>query len=233
LVGLELAAPLRTPAALSSNVTNEGGVAGTVRLLKNVPGLWLLQQCQQAWETAGNLLSHDDLARLAAGAPAGRSFIDPDDARFVEPGDMPRRIQTFCAEHSQPVPQTPGEIARCILESLVWKHRLVIEQLVQLTGRSIGVIHVVGGGAQNELLCQLTADATGRPVIAGPAEATAMGNIMVQALAHGRVGSLAEMRRVVAQSVPLRRYEPSATDRWAEATMRSTPRCPPTPHPDA
>jgi rhamnulokinase len=214
LVGVELPAPLRTTEALAANVTNEGGVGGTVRLLKNVAGLWLVQECQRAWQQAGQPFSFEQLVALATSTPRGQYFVDPDDECFVEPGDMPRRIQASCAERGQPVPQTPGEIVRCILESLALKYRFVVEQLERLTGRALRVIHVVGGGARNKLLGQLTADVTGRPVIAGPAEATAVGNILVQALAHGRINSLADIRRVVAQSTRLRRYQPRDTQVW-------------------
>lgn len=221
LVGIELPAPLRTPEALAANLTNESGIGGTVRLLSNVAGLWLLQECQRTWERAGTAYTFEQLTALAAASPARRSFVDPDDPRFVAPGDMPSRIQSCCAEHGQPVPQTPAEITRCVLESLALKYRHVLQQIMRLTGRSIRVVHIVGGGARNALLCQLTADVTGRPVIAGPVEATALGNILVQALAHKRVASPAEIRAVVARSAALQRYDPQPAQHWDESSLPS------------
>ena len=216
-VGVELPAPLRTPAALAGNFTNEGGAAGTVRFLKNVAGLWLVQESRRTWATQGQSFSFDELTRMAAEAPPLVSFVDPDDARFAEPGDLPRRIQDACAARGQRVPQSPGEIVRCALESLALKYRLTIGQIERVTGRAIKVIHVVGGGAHNELLCQLTADATDRPVIAGPAEATATGNVMLQALARGRVSSLDEIREIIARSISLRHYQPRSSPAWEQA----------------
>jgi len=220
LVGVELPSPIRTPEALAANFTNEGGVAGTIRFLKNVAGLWLVQECQRTWEAQGRPISHDELAKMAEAAPPHVCFVDPDDPCFAEPGDMPQRIREYCLASGQPVPQTQGEVVRCALESLALKYRMVVRQIEQLTGRPIEVLHVVGGGVRNELLCRLTADATGKLVIAGPAEATAAGNVMVQAMARGRVSGLDEIRQVVARSTPLRCYEPAARQEWADASGR-------------
>lgn len=222
LVGVERPAPLINSAALAGNFTNEAGVAGTTRFLRNVAGLWLVQESVRTWAAQGQQRSISDWMCAAAEAPPLRCFVDPDDARFTTPGDMPARIRAACAERGQAVPARPGEILRCALESLALKYRVVVDALARLTDRAIRVIHVVGGGVQNELLMQWTADATGRPVCAGPAEATAAGNVMVQALAQGRVGSLGELRRVVAASSELRMYEPREVERWEAARTRFT-----------
>jgi rhamnulokinase len=220
LVGLEVAEPIVDAAALAANVTNEGGVAGTYRLLKNVMGLWIVQQCRAAWEAQGHTYSYSDLARLAQGAPALRSLVDPNDARFLPPGDHPRLVQALCAERGQPVPQTHGEIVRCVFESLALAYRDVLQTLHALAGRASEAIHIVGGGARNALLCQLTADAAGLPVVAGPAEATTLGNALVQLIALGELGSIAEARRLVAGMGELERYEPRDTAWWDEAYER-------------
>jgi len=220
LVGVELAEPIRTPEALAENFTNEGGVAGSVRFLKNVAGLWLVQECKRMWENQGDSVSFERLAEMAARAPERACFVDPDDPRFAEPGDMPRRIQDYCAATGQSVPQTQGGIVRCALESLALKYRKNLTLVERLTGRSVKVVHIVGGGVNNELLCQLTADVSGRPVVAGPAEATAAGNVMIQALACGRVSSLDEARRVIAESTQLRHHEPRQPAAWDEANQR-------------
>lgn len=217
LVGVEVAAAVTSNAALESNFTNEGGIDGTIRLLKNVAGLWLLQESRRTWAGAGDERTYEELTAAAADASPRRSFIDPDDARFAPPGDMPARITSWCREHGQSEPESPGQFARCIFESLALKYRVHIERLEKVTGVPITVIQIVGGGALNELLCQLTADVTTRTVIAGPAEATAAGNIMVQALGRGQVKSRAEIRQVMAASNPLHRYEPRDTQMWAGA----------------
>lgn len=210
LVGVELDAPICTAEACRENFTNEGGVGGTIRFLKNVAGLWLVQECQRTWAGQGDELSFERLTAMADAAPAAVSYVDPDDRRFAEPGDMPARIQAYCAETKQAVPQSKADIVRCALESLALKYELNIAALERLTGRTIRTIHIVGGGVNNELLCQLTADIAGRLVLAGPAEATAAGNVLVQALAQGRVASVAEIREVVARSTSPKHYEPRA-----------------------
>jgi sugar (pentulose or hexulose) kinase len=220
LVGVELPEPLITPEALAADFTNEAGVANTTRFLRNVAGLWLVQECQRTWASQGQTYSHEELARLADDAPPLVSFVDPDDPRFAEPGDMPTRIRQACQETGQQVPESPGQIVRCALESLALKYRHVLATLERLIARTVEVVHIVGGGVQNELLNQFTASATEKPVLAGPVEATAAGNVMVQALAQRRVASLDELRQIVAASSEPKRYEPRDGDAWREAYQR-------------
>jgi rhamnulokinase len=219
-MGAELPQPLVTDAALAANFTNEGGVAGTTRFLKNIMGLWLVQECRRAWEKAGHPYTYDELVKLAAAAPPFASLVDPDDAAFLLPPNMPAALADFCRKTGQPPPADPGAVVRCCLESLALKYRWVLEKLEGLVGRRLGAIHVVGGGSQNGLLCQWTADACGRPVLAGPVEATALGNVMVQALGLGLLGSLADGREVVRRSVAVTAYEPRDAARWAEQAGR-------------
>ncbi|MFD0684793.1 rhamnulokinase [Actinomadura fibrosa] len=214
LVGVELDAPVLTEASRKANFTNEGGVDGTVRYLRNVMGLWLLQESLRTWGDADLPALLDEAARV----PGLRSLIDPDDPEFLPPGDMPARITAHCRRRGLPEPRTRAETVRCVLDSLALAHRATLRQAARLSGREIDVVHLVGGGSRNELLCQLTADASGLPVVAGPVEATALGNVLVQARAQGAVSSLAEMRALVAATQPLRRYEPSGnTTPWDEA----------------
>jgi rhamnulokinase len=220
LLGTELPQPLVTDAALAANFTNEGGVAGTTRLLKNIMGLWLVQECRRAWEKAGKTYSYDDLVKLAEAAKPFASLVDPDDPAFLLPPNMPAAIGEFCRKTGQPVPTEPGPVVRCCLESLALKYRWVLEKLEGLIGRRLDVIHVVGGGSQNFLLSQWTADATGRPVLAGPAEATALGNVLVQMLGLGLIGSLADGREVVRRSVAVTEYEPHGGGWWDEQYRR-------------
>jgi rhamnulokinase len=217
LAGLELDAPVLTEESRAANFTNELGLDGTVRYLRNIMGLWLLQECQRAWgeRDLGALL------REAAAAPALRSVVDAGDAAFLAPGRMPERITAACRDSGQPVPGTPGEITRCILDSLALAHRRAVQDAQRLAGHPVDVVHVVGGGTRNALLCQLTADACGLPVVAGPTEAAALGNVLVQARAHGLVGDLTGMRRLLVRTQPLMRYEPrGGTERWREAETR-------------
>jgi rhamnulokinase len=216
LLGTELPQPLVTDAALAANFTNEGGVAGTTRLLKNIMGLWLVQECRRCWEKAGKTYAYDELVRLAEAAPAFASLVDPDDPAFLLPSNMPAAVAEFCRETGQPSPTEPGAVVRCCLESLALKYRFVLTKLEGLIGKRLDVIHVVGGGSQNALLCQWTADATGRPVLAGPVEATALGNVLVQMLGLGLLGSLADGREVVRRSVDVTTYEPRDGGRWDE-----------------
>jgi rhamnulokinase len=216
LLGTELPQPLVTDAALAANFTNEGGVAGTTRHLKNIMGLWLVQECRRWWERAGQLYTYGELVRLAEVAPPFASLVDPDDPAFLLPPNMPTAVADCCRNAGQLVPTDPGPVVRCCLESLALKYRYVLTKLEGLIGRRLDVIHVVGGGSQNSLLCQWTADACGRPVLAGPVEATALGNVVVQAMGLGLIGSLAEGREVVRQSVEVTTYEPRDTGRWDE-----------------
>ena len=215
LLGTELRAPIMTTAARDSNFTNEGGVNGTIRLLKNITGLWVLHACRQSWAASGEDLDHDALIEAASDrALAFRSLIDPDHHMFLNPDHMPDRIREYCRQTGQPEPATHASLVRTILESLAFKYRAVLESLEKLTGTPIEVIRIVGGGSRNRLLNQFTADATGRSVVAGPVEATALGNIAVQMVATGAVGSIAEARAAIERSFPVERFEPSAADRW-------------------
>lgn len=220
LVGLEEPVPIVSPEALAANVTNEGGVYGTTRLLKNVMGLWIVQQCRATWQAEGSPYAYDELAAMAAAAPAGGPLIDPDDPRFLAPGDHPERIRAFCRETGQPMPEGHAATARCVFESLALAYADTIARLQGLTGRRVAAIHVVGGGSRNALLGQMTADAAGVPVVAGPVEATVLGNALVQLIALGELGGLAEARALVACSGELRRYEPAGAAAWAEAHAR-------------
>lgn len=221
LVGVELPEPAITPEGMRANFTNEGGFGGTTRFLKNVMGLWLLQECRRTWAREGRDYSYEELGRLAEGEPGARSLLDPDHPGFLPPGDMPARIRRFCRETEQSPPEEPGAVVRCVLESLALKYRWTLERAEEITGRRAEVVHVVGGGVRNALLCQLTADATRRPVRAGPVEATALGNLMVQAHSRGYLGSLEEMRAAVRGSVGVRDYEPQGSeDEWEDAYER-------------
>ncbi len=214
LLGVETPAPVITARAAALNFTNEGGVCGTTRLLKNIGGLWLLQACRRDWASAGLDLTYDALASGAAGAAPFGAVVDPDDPAFLNPPQMTAAIAEYCRRTGQPPPETPAAFARTIFESLALKYRLVIEWLEEITGQTIRTIRVIGGGAQNVLLNQLTADATGRTVLAGPVEATALGNIAMQMLATGHVATLAEAREIIDRSFPAGRFHPIDTDRW-------------------
>jgi rhamnulokinase len=217
LVGLELDAPVLTEASRAANFTNELGLDGTVRYLRNIMGLWLLQECVRAWGEP----ELGELLREAARVPALRSVVDAGDAGFLAPGRMPERIADACRASGQPVPESRGEITRCILDSLALAHRRAVGEARELAGHPVDVVHIVGGGTRNALLCQLTADACGLPVVAGPTEAAALGNVLVQARAHGLVGDLAGMRRLLARTQPSTRYEPQGdTARWQAAEAR-------------
>ena len=220
LMGLELPHAVLTQRALELNVTNEGGIDGTYRLLKNIMGLWLVQECRRSFERNGTPYDYGLLAQVARDAQPFRTFVDPDDHAFLAPRDMPEAIREWCRATNQEIPDSEGGIIRCALESLALKYRTVLGWLEELSGERVEVIHIVGGGTQNELLNQFTANATGRPVITGPIEATALGNILIQARTAGAVGSLAEIRSVVRASSTLQRYEPQNTPAWNEAHAR-------------
>jgi rhamnulokinase len=219
-VGLEVGAPVIDDAAFAANVTNEGGVAGTFRLLRNVTGLWLLHECRRVWAAAGRSYAYAELVALAELAPQLHSFIDPDDPAFAEPGDMPARVRAYCAHSGQEEPADAGAVVRCILESLALKHARTVDAVAAVAGVSPREIHIVGGGARNELLCRWTAAASGRPVLAGPDEATLLGNLLVQLMARGELASLADGRGVVHASVAPAVYEPEETAAWREARDR-------------
>lgn len=220
LVGTELDAPVISPEALRLNFTNEGGVAGTTRLLKNVMGLWMLQCCRLAWTGQGQVYDYRDLMELAGREASFRHLVDPDDESFLRPTDMLAAIDQYCARTHQPAPPRPGAYVRTILESLALKYRMVIANLEQVCGTRIKQIQVIGGGSKNRLLNQFTADATGARVLAGPAEATALGNIAIQILATGEAASLREVRAIVERSFPTEVFEPIETDKWEAQTER-------------
>jgi rhamnulokinase len=219
-MGAEIPRPLIDDRSLGHNFTNEAGVGGTIRFLKNIMGLWLVQECRRAWERSGQTYAYDELMSLADKASALVSIVDPDDPGFYLPASMPAAIADFCRRTGQPVPQDSGAIVRCALESLALRYRWVLERLEEMLGRRLEVIHIVGGGSQNLLLNQLAADACNRPVLAGPVEATAIGNVLVQALGLGLLGSLADARQVVARSFQLQRFEPQHADRWHKPYAR-------------
>ena len=220
LMGVETKTPLTDERTLAVNFTNEGGVGGTIRLLKNIMGLWLVQECRRAWERGGVTYDYAALTKLAEAATPFASIVNPDDASFMLPTSMPSAIADYCKKTGQIVPVEPGDVVRCALESLALRYRWVLERLEELVGKKLNTIHIVGGGCQNTLLCQLTADACNRPVVAGPVEATAIGNVLVQALGLGLLGSLAEGRAVVRRSFEVRTYEPTQAERWGEPYRR-------------
>jgi len=208
LVGIETREPILTDEARLHNFTNEGGLDGTYRFLRNVAGLWLLQECQRRWSLAGQTRSWDDLQALSRGAVPMRSLIDPDAPDFLSPSDMPAAIQDYCRRTGQPVPVTQGEIVRCCIDSLALRYQWVLEALERVSNRTIETVRIVGGGSQHSLLCQLTADVSGRRVVAGPVEATALGNLMIQAIGAGLIPDVDAGRSVVQASVQLTHYEP-------------------------
>ena len=220
LVGVESSEAVVGEAAYRANVTNEGGVAGTFRVLRNLTGLWLLQECRRTWALAGRDRSLEELVALARQAPPLRSLVDPNDPLFAPPGDMPARIVDYCKRTGQQPPEDDGATVRCIFESLALKHAETVDLVGEVAGRRLDELHVVGGGANNELLCEWTAAAAGRPLYAGPAEATLVGNLLVQAMALGELASLDEARDVVRRSFSLTTYEPKSSSAWREARER-------------
>ncbi len=214
LMGAELAQPVLTDACQRFNFTNEGGVQGSVRLLKNIAGLWIVQQCREVWKREGHDWSWDRLLALAEQTPAMVSIIDTDAEQFVAPDNMPEAIRNYCRNTGQPVPASEGEIIRCSLESLALRYRLTLDNLEQLVGRRFDTIHMVGGGVQNRMLCQFTADACQRSVVAGPVEATALGNVMMQAIGTGRLSSIEEARALVRSAKDIVQYAPRSAGRW-------------------
>ncbi|MDC3424402.1 rhamnulokinase [Aquibacillus sp. 3ASR75-11] len=216
LLGTEVKEPIINQLAFEWNVTNEGGVNDTFRLLKNIMGLWIIQECHRTWEKEGDPISFDEQNELATTAKPFRSLIDPDDAMFINPLHMPKQIQNFCLQTNQAVPHTKAEIIRCILDSLAMKYRFVLEKLESLTEVKYNGLHMVGGGIQNTLLCQFTSNAINRPVLAGPIEASSIGNILVQFEGLGRIKSLKEARELVRGSFPIKSYQPKDKDVWDE-----------------
>jgi len=216
LMGIETDAPVLSRTALEANFTNEGGIDGTIRFLSNIMGLWLIQECRRRW-SAQREYSYEELMALATTGLPFRSLVDPDWPGFYHPADMPEAIKEYCRRTEQPEPESHAQVARCVFESLALKYRATLESLRSVTGKKIETLHIIGGGSRNRLLCQFTANATGIPILAGPAEATAIGNIMVQARALGHVDSLASMREVIRRSWAPPRYLPEEVPSWERA----------------
>jgi rhamnulokinase len=217
LIGIEVEQLIITEMSRMHQLTNEGGYGGKICFLKNIMGLWLLQECRREWARKGREYSYDELAQMAITATPLHCFINPTDPVFLTPGDMVARIQACCRTTAQPVPSGTAEVVRCILESLALEYRHALQQISELTGFSLPVIHITGGGSRNDLLNQFTANATGRAVIAGPVEATALGNILVQSIASGEIASLAEGRALVRRSVEMHKFEPAGAASWEQA----------------
>jgi rhamnulokinase len=217
IMGVEATQPALDEKALQYNFTNEGGVFGTWRLSKNIMGLWLVQECKRTWARQGEELSYDEITRLASEAKSFLAVIDPDHHSFLHAGDMPERIRKYCADTNQPVPQTKGEVVRVALESVALRYRWTLEKLEELTGKKFAPIHIIGGGTKNRLLNQFAANATNRVVVTGPVEATAIGNVLMQAIGLGHLGSLADARAVVRASFEVEEYHPAHSSDWDEA----------------
>ncbi len=213
--GVEVEEPIINEDSVMNNFTNEGGAGGKIRFLRNTMGLWLIQRCMKKWEQEGESLSYDESARLALKSKEFRSVVNPDDPTFLNPADMPAAIAEFCRKTGQPVPEKKGEYVRCILESLALKYRFLIDNINAMRPKAVDVLHIVGGGSQNEVLNQFSANATGLTVIAGPVEATAVGNIMIQAIAKRMLDGIEDGRKAVACSFPLRSYKPDGQNKWA------------------
>ncbi|WP_213525862.1 rhamnulokinase [Paenibacillus sp. J31TS4] len=217
LMGTEVDQPILSPLALDLNFTNEGGAAGKYRLLKNIMGLWILQECQREWASSGKVYTFPELVAMAEQAAPFTAWINPDDTRFLRPGGMQDRIRGYCEETRQPVPSEPGAFVRCILESLALKYRYVLRQTERLTGSRFSGLHIVGGGIHNTLLCRWSANAVGKPVWAGPAESSAIGNLAMQWIAQGQFKDVGEARAAIRDSFSLTVYEPEQTDVWQNA----------------
>ncbi len=217
LMGAELDEPEISDISFKYDFTNEGGVTGNIRFLKNIMGLWIVQECRRQWKREGKEFSFDDLEKAARSAAPHRSFIDPDDLSFAPPGNMPRRIREFCEKTGQPVPQTEGEIIRCAMESIALKCRMVVDALEDVQKTSLEAVHMLGGGIKETMLCEFVACATRKKVIAGPVEATSTGNAIVQLMAMGKISDLTSGRKVVKASFPVTTYEPKDADGWEQA----------------
>jgi len=220
LMGVEADEPIINEMSSQLAFTNEGGVSNKIRFLKNIMGLWLVQECKRQWNKEGDNCSFAELEKLAREAKPFVSFVDPDDDSFMTPGNMPEKIRAFCKKTNQPVPESKGEVIRCVLQSLALKYRKTVESLEQILGKELPVVHMVGGGIKDTLLCQFTANATGKKVIAGPVEATSIGNLMTQAMALGKINSLQEIRQVVKNSVATTEYLPENIEQWNQAYDR-------------
>lgn len=220
LMGVETPEPIINARCYDLNFTNEGGVGNTTRVLKNIAGLWLVQECRRAWKADGHEYGWEELTRRAGEGTPLVSLINPDHPSFTAPKDMPEAIREFCKRTGQTVPVTEGAVIRTALESLALKYRQVLGYLEELVGKRLDTIHIVGGGTQNRLLCQMTADACNRTVVAGPVEATAIGNVMIQAITDGAVSSIAEARSLVKDSFSVQRYNPKNVTLWNDAYGR-------------
>jgi rhamnulokinase len=220
LIGVELPAPHISAAGRDANFTNETGVGGTSRFLRNASGLWILQECRKAWKRAGHSYDYFALTSMAAASEPFRSIIDPNDPLFLRPDDMPSAVREYCRRTGQPEPENEGQFARCALESLALLYRRMLATLEEVTSQRIHTLHIVGGGSKNDLLNQMAADATGREVIAGPVEGTSIGNVLLQALALGHIGTHAELRKVVRDSFPVRHFSPGDAAPWLAAEKR-------------
>ena len=220
LIGVELPAPLINETVRKFNFTNEAGYGGTTRFLKNIVGLWILQESKRAWAREGKNLGYAEIERLAAEAEPFYSLINPNAPRFLQPDAMPEKIAAYCRETGQPAPETPGQLARCVYESLALSYQGALKSIEQIIGRSISRLHIVGGGSKDELLNQLAANATGRTVFAGPVEATACGNVLIQALTLGHLPNLSALREVVRASFPIRQFQPEQSEAWEQASER-------------
>jgi rhamnulokinase len=220
LLGLETKAPVITTGSREHNFTNEAGLGGTTRLLKNIVGLWIVQECRRDWAAAGDDYSYEDLARLAAEAEPLGSLIDPEQEEFYKPNAMPKKVRDYCERTGQPVPKTPGAVVRCVYESLALRYQQVLGLAEKITGRRVARLHIVGGGSKSDFFNQLVADAIQRPVAAGPVEATAIGNVLIQALALGHVKSHAELRGIVKDSFPSKMYQPREGVAWTNALAK-------------
>jgi rhamnulokinase len=220
IIGVAAPEPLVTDLSMAYGLSNEISADGDVLVCQTMPGLWLVQECRRTWASAGQSNSYAELTQLAAGAPPFRSFVDPEDESLAEPCDMPEHIRALCRRTGQPEPVTPAQILRCVFESLALQYRRAMDRLEHVSGRRFSPVHIVGGGSRNELLCQMTADALGRPCLAGPSEATAAGNVLIQAAAVGALGSLDEGRDLLRRSFAVRAYEPRSASDWEEPYSR-------------
>ncbi len=220
ILGTNVENPIINEQSLSQNFTNEGGVGNTYRFCKNITGLWLVQECRRAWALEGKEYSYAELTEMAALAKPLQCFVDPDSPDFLHPGEMPQKIVNYCKRTNQAIPEDRAAIVRCALESIALKYRYVLEKLEQIVGRSLSPLHIVGGGTKNQLLNQFTADATKKEVVCGPSEATALGNIMMQAVALGNISSIQEGREVIRRSCEVSTYQPKDTSAWDEAYQR-------------
>jgi rhamnulokinase len=220
LLGIECSRPIITARSKELNFTNEIGYGGSIRFLKNISGLWIVQECRRTWAAEDRKYTYDELTQMAEESSPLRSLINPMDERFAKPGQMPQKISDYCRETNQQMPSTPGQYVRCVFESLALLYGKTLLNLEEVSGQKISLLHIVGGGSRNALLNQFSANATRRAVLAGPVECTAAGNVLVQAIALGHIPSIEAARRVVRNSFPLKRFEPRETGVWEEASAR-------------